>query len=185
MTENTGRLIWIDLEMTGLSPEQDVIIEIATIVTDDQLNEIAVGPVLAVKQPDAVLAGMDEWNTRTHTQSGLVKRVKESAHDSTAAEQATLEFLKAHVGPNVSPMCGNSICQDRRFLARYMPELEAFFHYRNLDVSTVKELAKRWQPEILPGFKKHNMHEALADIRESIEELKYYREHFFVEQKNS
>lgn len=185
MTENTGRLIWIDLEMTGLSPENDVIIEIATIVTDDQLNEIAEGPVLAVKQPDAILAGMDDWNTRTHTQSGLVKRVKESEFDTAAAEQATLAFLREHLPANTSPMCGNSICQDRRFLARYMPELEAYFHYRNLDVSTVKELAKRWQPEILPGFKKHNAHEALADIRESIEELKYYREHFFIDQKKS
>src|SRR5690554_1838195 len=179
MTENTGRLIWIDLEMTGLSPEQDVIIEIATIVTDDQLNEIAVGPVLAVKQPDAVLAGMDEWNTRTHTQSGLVTRVKESAHDSTAAEQATLEFLKAHVGPNVSPMCGNSICQDRRFLARYMPELEAFFHYRNLDVSTVKEIARRWKPDVLKGMTKKGSHLALDDIYDSIAELAHYRKHFF------
>lgn len=185
MSEQNGRLIWVDLEMTGLSPENDVIIEIATIVTDDQLNEIAVGPVIAVKQTDARLDAMDDWNTRTHTESGLVARVKDSQLGDQAAEQATLAFLKEHVAPNSSPMCGNSICQDRRFLARYMPELEAFFHYRNLDVSTVKELAKRWHPTVSSGFKKQNAHTALADIRESIEELRYYREHFFVEQPKS
>lgn len=185
MSDNTGRLIWIDLEMTGLSPENDVIIEIATIVTDDELNIIAEGPVLAVHQSDERMNSMDEWNTRTHGESGLVKRVKESAYREAEAEAATIEFLQQHLEAGVSPMCGNSIGQDRRFLARYMPTLEAFFHYRNLDVSTVKELAKRWKPEILPGFKKHNKHEALADIIESIEELRYYREHFFTEQTKS
>lgn len=179
------RLIWIDLEMTGLSPEEDVIIEIATIVTDDQLNIIAEGPVVAVHQSDARIESMDEWNTRTHTGSGLVQRVKDSTLREAEAEALTIQFLQQHVQPGKSPMCGNSICQDRRFLARYMPNLEAFFHYRNLDVSTVKELAKRWKPDILPGFNKHNKHEALADIIESIEELKYYREHFFDEQKKS
>jgi len=182
MSESNGRLIWIDLEMTGLLPEEDVIIEIATIVTDAQLNEIAVGPVFAIKQSDARLDGMDDWNTRTHTASGLVKRIKEEGVGIAQAEQATIEFLKQHIDANTSPMCGNSICQDRRFLARYMPELEAFFHYRNLDVSTVKELAKRWKPSVIDGFVKYNAHEALADIRESVEELKHYRVHFFNEQ---
>src|SRR5690554_1595923 len=182
MSESNGRLIWIDLEMTGLLPEEDVIIEIATIVTDAQLNEIAVGPVFAIKQSDARLDGMDDWNTRTHTASGLVKRIKEEGVGIAQAEQATIEFLKQHIDANTSPMCGNSICQDRRFLARYMPELEAFFHYRNLDVSIVKELAKCWKSSVIDGFVKHNAHEALADIRESIEELKHYRVHFFNEQ---
>ncbi|RUO19025.1 oligoribonuclease [Aliidiomarina iranensis] len=185
MSDNTGRLIWIDLEMTGLSPENDVIIEIATIITDDELNIVAEGPVIAVHQSEERMNSMDEWNTRTHGESGLVQRVKDSAYREAEAELATIEFLKQHLEPGVSPMCGNSIGQDRRFLARYMPTLEAFFHYRNLDVSTVKELAKRWKPEILPGFKKHNKHEALADIIESIEELRYYREHFFAEQTKS
>lgn len=181
----SDRLIWIDLEMTGLRPDEDVIIEIATIVTDDHLNIVAEGPVLAIHQSDARLARMDEWNTRTHTGSGLVQRVKDSPYREAEAEALTIAFLQQHVIAGKSPMCGNSICQDRRFLARYMPNLEAFFHYRNLDVSTVKELAKRWQPEIVPGFSKHNKHEALADIIESIEELKYYRDCFFVEQKKS
>ena len=185
MSENAGRLIWIDLEMTGLSPEEDVIIEIATIVTDDELNIVAEGPVIAVHQSDERMKGMDAWNTKTHGESGLTKRVKESTQREAEAEAATIEFLAQHVAAGASPMCGNSICQDRRFLARYMPNLEAFFHYRNLDVSTVKELAKRWQPQILPGFQKHNKHEALADIIESIEELRYYREHFFIEQAKS
>ncbi|RUO38900.1 oligoribonuclease [Aliidiomarina taiwanensis] len=182
MSDKSTRLIWIDLEMTGLLPDEDKIIEIATIVTDADLNEIAVGPVFAIKQSDDVLAGMDEWNTRTHTESGLVKRIQEEGVDIAVAERATIEFLKEHVDANTSPMCGNSICQDRRFLANYMPELEAYFHYRNLDVSTVKELAKRWQPNVLEGLVKQNAHEALADIRESIIELKHYRAHFFVEQ---
>lgn len=178
MTDKRNNLIWIDLEMTGLSPESDRIIEIATIVTDAQLNPIAEGPVLAVHQSDALLDGMDEWNTEHHNNSGLVARVKESRISEMQAQAQTLDFLKEHVEAGMSPMCGNSICQDRRFLANYMPELEAFFHYRNLDVSTLKELARRWKPEILPGFKKDNKHLALDDIRESIAELQYYREHF-------
>ncbi|WP_290536321.1 MULTISPECIES: oligoribonuclease [Alcanivorax] len=178
MTDKRNNLIWIDLEMTGLSPENDRIIEIATIVTDAQLNLLAEGPVLAVHQSDALLEGMDEWNTEHHNNSGLVARVKESRISEMQAQAQTLDFLKEHVEAGMSPMCGNSICQDRRFLANYMPELEAFFHYRNLDVSTLKELARRWKPEILPGFKKDNKHLALDDIRESIAELQYYREHF-------
>lgn len=168
-------LIWIDLEMTGLDTERDLIIEIATIVTDAQLNILAEGPVLAVHQSDAALAGMDEWNTRQHGQSGLVDRVRRSTTTEKEAERLTLEFLQDYIGPRQSPMCGNSICQDRRFLARHMPQLEAYFHYRNLDVSTLKELAKRWQPELLKGFNKKAAHLALDDIRESIEELRYYR----------
>jgi len=178
MTDKRNNLIWIDLEMTGLSPENDRIIEIATIVTDAQLNVLAEGPVLAVHQSDALLDGMDEWNTEHHNNSGLVARVKESRISEMQAQAQTLDFLKEYVEAGMSPMCGNSICQDRRFLANYMPELEAFFHYRNLDVSTLKELARRWKPEILPGFKKDNKHLALDDIRESIAELQYYREHF-------
>ena len=178
MTDKRNNLIWIDLEMTGLSPENDRIIEIATIVTDAQLNPLAEGPVLAVHQSDALLDGMDEWNTEHHNNSGLVARVKESRISEMQAQAQTLDFLKDYVEAGMSPMCGNSICQDRRFLANYMPELEAFFHYRNLDVSTLKELARRWKPEILPGFKKDNKHLALDDIRESIAELQYYREHF-------
>ncbi len=178
MTDKRNNLIWIDLEMTGLSPANDRIIEIATIVTDAQLNPLAEGPVLAVHQSDALLDGMDEWNTEHHNNSGLVARVKESRISEMQAQAQTLDFLKEHVEAGMSPMCGNSNCQDRRFLANYMPELEAFFHYRNLDVSTLKELARRWKPEILPGFKKDNKHLALDDIRESIAELQYYREHF-------
>ena len=178
MTDKRNNLIWIDLEMTGLSPEEDRIIEIATIVTDAQLNVLAEGPVLAVKQSDALLAGMDDWNTEHHTNSGLVARVKASDVSDADAEAQTIAFLEQYVEAGMSPMCGNSICQDRRFLANYMPKLEAFFHYRNLDVSTLKELARRWKPEILPGFQKENKHLALDDIRESIAELVYYREHF-------
>ncbi|MEE2601910.1 MAG: oligoribonuclease [Pseudomonadota bacterium] len=178
MTDKRNNLIWIDLEMTGLSPEQDRIIEIATIVTDAQLNPLAEGPVLAVHQSDDLLDGMDEWNTEHHNNSGLVARVKESRISEMQAQAQTLDFLKEYVEAGMSPMCGNSICQDRRFLANCMPELEAFFHYRNLDVSTLKELARRWKPEILDGFKKENKHLALDDIRESIAELQYYREHF-------
>ena len=172
------RLIWIDLEMTGLDPEHERIIEVATIVTDSDLNVIEQGPVIAVHQPDELLESMDEWNTRTHTGSGLVKRVRESAVNTAQAEQMTLEFLRQYVEAGVSPMCGNSVHQDRRFLNSEMPELASFFHYRNLDVSTLKELARRWKPSILGGFKKKATHQALDDIQESIAELAYYREHF-------
>jgi oligoribonuclease len=174
------RLIWIDLEMTGLKPDTDVIIEIATVVTDRDLNVLAEGPVLAIHQDEATLALMDEWNQRQHGGSGLIARVRSSVVGTRAAELQTLEFLRAHVTAGSSPMCGNSICQDRRFLARRMPELEQFFHYRNLDVSTVKELAKRWAPAVLATLKKESRHLALADIHDSIDELRHYREHFFV-----
>ncbi len=179
MSEETDRLIWIDLEMTGLDPDRDRILEIATIVTDAQLNEIATGPVLAIHQPDAVLAAMDEWNQTHHRQSGLLDRVRASRIDEAQAEALTLEFLRRHVPEGASPMCGNSICQDRRFLYRCMPRLEAYFHYRNLDVSTLKELARRWAPEVAAGVRKQAAHLALDDIRESIEELRYYRRHLF------
>lgn len=174
MSENN--LIWIDLEMTGLDPQNDQIIEIATVVTDAQLNELAEGPVLAIHQADAVLAGMDEWNTRQHGNSGLTERVRNSRSDTAAAERATLGFLENWVPKGASPMCGNSICQDRRFMARLMPTLEAFFHYRNLDVSSLKELARRWAPDVYKGFNKDSSHLALDDIRDSIAELRYYRE---------
>lgn len=177
-TNNTDNLIWIDLEMTGLYPDRDRILEIATLVTDANLNILAEGPVLAVHQSNELLAQMDEWNTKTHTNSGLVARVKQSQVDEKAAEQQTIAFLQQWVPAGCSPICGNSIGQDRRFLFRYMPELEAYFHYRYLDVSTLKELARRWKPEILPGFKKKGAHQALDDIRESVAELAYYREHF-------
>ena len=176
--EKKQTLIWIDLEMTGLIPETDRIIEIATLVTDGHLNVIAEGPVLAVKQSDAALAGMDDWNQRTHGQSGLIERVRHSLTGNAEAEAITLAFLKEFSERGASPMCGNSICQDRRFLARYMPTLEAFFHYRNLDVSTLKELSRRWKPEVYAGFKKQQKHTALADVHESIDELEHYREHF-------
>lgn len=173
-----NNLIWVDLEMTGLDPEKERIIEIATIVTDADLNIIAIGPVIAVHQSDELLNSMDEWCTTTHGKTGLTKRVKESNVTEQSAEQETITFLKAHLDAGCSPMCGNSIGQDRRFLVKYMPELEAFFHYRNLDVSTLKELAKRWKPSILSGFTKKGVHLALDDIKESIDELSYYREHF-------
>lgn len=175
---NENNLIWIDLEMTGLDPERDRIIEIATLVTDAHLNVLAEGPTLAVHQPDSQLALMDDWNVRTHTGSGLVDRVKASTYDENAAAQETIAFLRQWVPEGKSPICGNSVGQDRRFLFRYMPELESYFHYRYLDVSTLKELARRWKPEILTGFKKQNTHQALDDIRESVSELAYYREHF-------
>ncbi len=172
-------LIWIDLEMTGLFPETDLIIEIATLITDAQLNIIAEGPVFAVHQSDAALAAMDDWNQRTHGNSGLIDRVKASTINATEAERQTLEFLEQYSERGASPMCGNSICQDRRFLARYMPQLENFFHYRNLDVSTVKELAKRWAPDVAKGLNKQSSHQAMDDIKDSVNELTYYREHFF------
>lgn len=171
-------LIWIDLEMTGLSPDSDRIIEVAVVVTDPQLAVRIEGPVFAIHQTDETLGRMDAWNRGTHGKSGLTDRVKASTVDEAAAEAQVIEFLKRYVSKGQSPMCGNSICQDRRFLANYMPKLEAFFHYRNLDVSTLKELAKRWKPGIMAGFKKAQKHTALADIHESIEELAYYREHF-------
>jgi oligoribonuclease len=171
-------LVWIDLEMTGLDTQSDRIIEIATIVTDASLTVLAEGPVLAVHQTDVVLQGMDEWNRTTHTASGLVRRVRESRLTATDVEAHTLAFLSVYSEPGASPMCGNSICQDRRFLAREMPALEKFFHYRNLDVSTLKELARRWAPQVLEGVSKSSTHLALDDIRESIKELEHYRRHF-------
>jgi oligoribonuclease len=173
-------LIWIDLEMTGLNSATDLIIEIATVVTDKQLCLVAEGPVLAIHQPDSALDGMDEWNTRQHNASGLVERVRASDIDEAEAERQTLDFLRRHIEPGRSPMCGNSICQDRRFMARLMPDLERFFHYRNLDVSTLKELARRWYPDIAAGFFKESTHLALQDIHDSIEELKYYRRKMFI-----
>lgn len=182
MTEvSPENLVWIDLEMTGLDPDTDQIIEIATIITDSDLNIMEEGPVVAIHQSDAVLEGMDEWNTTHHTRSGLVKRVQESQHNETDAQSITIDFLSRWVEAGVSPMCGNSICQDRRFLARHMQELEAFFHYRNLDVSSIKELAKRWAPEVHKGVRKEGLHLALSDIRDSINELRHYRRHFFRE----
>lgn len=178
MSADENNLIWIDLEMTGLDPERDRIIEIATLVTDANLNILAEGPTIAVHQSDDQLALMDEWNVRTHTGSGLVERVKASTLGDREAELATLEFLKQWVPAGKSPICGNSIGQDRRFLFKYMPELESYFHYRYLDVSTLKELARRWKPEILDGFTKKGTHQAMDDIRESVAELAYYRENF-------
>ena len=174
--EKDKRLIWVDMEITGLNPDSDRVIEIATIVTSLDLDVLAEGPVIAIHQSDEVLAEMDEWNTRTHTNSGLVDRVRASGFDEASAAQETLYFLDEWVTPNRSPMCGNSICQDRRFMARHLPSLETFFHYRNLDVTTLKLLANYWRPE-LPAAPKRNAHEALSDIRESIEELKYFKEH--------
>jgi len=178
MPASKDNLIWIDLEMTGLEPQTDQIIEIATIVTDSQLNVLAQGPEIAIHQSQQALDAMDEWNTRQHGQSGLIKRVQESSYSLAAAEQETLEFLKLWVPAGESPICGNSICQDRRFLARLMPALEEYFHYRNLDVSSLKELAIRWAPGLLDGFEKQGSHLALDDVRESIAELAFYREHF-------
>jgi len=178
LAKNDLNLIWIDMEMTGLKPDSDRIIEIAVVVTDPQLTVRIEGPVLAVHQSDEALGTMDKWNRGVHGRSGLTERVKVSTVSEAMAEAEVIAFLKKYVGANKSPMCGNSICQDRRFLALYMPKLEAFFHYRNLDVSTLKELARRWQPELVSGFKKAQKHTALADIHESIDELIYYRQHF-------
>ena len=178
MPQDSNNLIWIDLEMTGLDSSGDEIIEIATIVTDKDLHILAEGPMLAIHQPDSILDGMDEWNTKQHGQSGLTDRVKQSTLTVADAERQTIEFLQAYVPKGASPMCGNSICQDRRFMARLMPELEDYFHYRNLDVSTLKELARRWTPSVYKGFSKKSSHLALDDIKDSIEELEYYREHF-------
>ena len=180
LSHSDQNLVWIDLEMTGLLPDSDRIIEIAVVVTDPQITQRIEGPVFAVHQIDAVLDGMDAWNKGTHGRCGLIDRVQASTVDETQAESLVIEFLRRYVPKNASPMCGNSICQDRRFLARTMPALEAFFHYRNVDVSTMKELARRWKPDILAGFKKAQAHTALADIHESIDELLYYREHFLL-----
>ncbi|MBC3812008.1 MULTISPECIES: oligoribonuclease [Undibacterium] len=178
---NEMNLIWVDMEMTGLDPDNDRIIEVAVVVTDSQLNVLAEGPVFAIHQSDETLNKMDAWNKGTHGRSGLIDKVKASTFSEADAEEALIAFLKPYVPAGKSPMCGNSICQDRRFMARGMPKLEAFFHYRNLDVSTLKELCRRWKPELSTGFKKHQKHTALADIVESIEELKYYRQHFIKE----
>jgi oligoribonuclease len=177
--KHEDNLIWIDLEMTGLIPETDVIIEIATLVTDSQLKVLAEGPVIAVHQSDATLNGMDEWNTKQHGKSGLTQRVRESRILSAEAEQQTIIFLEQYVPKGKSPICGNSICQDRRFLARHMPKLESYFHYRNLDVSTIKELTRRWAPEVMKQYSKESKHLAMDDIKDSIEELKFYRANVF------
>ena len=178
MAQNDTHLVWVDMEMSGLDPDKDVVLEVALVVTDKDLNLVEEGPVLVVRQSDAVLDGMDNWNRSTHGKSGLIDKVKASTLSEADVEQRMLAFMKQHVGERKSPMCGNSICQDRRFMARHLPRLEAYFHYRNLDVSTLKELAARWRPELKEGFKKANNHTALADIQESIEELRYYREKF-------
>ena len=170
-------LIWLDLEMTGLVPETDKVIEIATVVTDAELNILAEGPTIAINQSQATLDAMDDWNQRHHGNSGLIERVLSSTHTEQSATEETLNFLKSHVGAGQSPMCGNSICQDRRFMAKHMPELEAYFHYRNLDVSSIKELVRRWQPSLLNGLTKKGAHLAMEDIKDSINELRYYREH--------
>lgn len=178
MAQDPGNLLWIDMEMSGLNPDTDRVLEVAIVITDSQLNTVAEAPVKVVYQPDPVLDRMDAWNKSTHRKSGLIDRVRAATRSEAQVEAELVAFLTQYVPENTSPMCGNSVCQDRRFLARHMPKLEAFFHYRNLDVSTLKELAKRWKPEILASFVKHGKHEALADIYESIEELKHYREHF-------
>jgi oligoribonuclease len=178
MAQDPNSLIWIDMEMSGLNPEVDRVLEIAVVVTDSELNTVAEAPVLVVHQADALLNAMDEWNRSVHSKSGLIARVRASALSEAGAEEQMVRFLERFVPPAASPMCGNSVHQDRRFLVRHMPRLEAYFHYRNLDVSTLKELARRWKPQVMAGLTKHGKHEALADIHESIEELRYYREHF-------
>lgn len=178
MAQDADLLVWIDLEMTGLKPDVDRIIEVALVVTDQALSPVAVAPVWVVHQDDSTLASMDAWNQGTHGRSGLIAKVRASLQNEMEVEAAALAFLREHVPPKASPMCGNSICQDRRFLARWMPELEAYFHYRNLDVSTLKELCRRWRPDLMKGVPKEGRHEALADVHESIGELRYYREHF-------
>jgi len=178
VSQNANNLIWIDMEMTGLKPETDRIIEVAIVVTDNVLTTLAEAPVLVVHQDDVTLAGMDSWNQSTHARTGLTDRVRASTLDEANAEQQLLAFLREHVPPRTSPMCGNSICQDRRFLARWMPALEDYFHYRNLDVSTLKELVRRWKPDLMKGVPKEGKHEALADVYESIAELRYYRDQF-------
>ncbi|HWA11693.1 MAG TPA: oligoribonuclease [Burkholderiales bacterium] len=178
MAQDPNNLLWIDMEMSGLSPEGDRVLEVAIVITDSQLNTVAEAPVKVVHQSDAVLDAMDAWNKSTHRKSGLIDRVRASTENEAQVEAEMVAFLAQYVPENTSPMCGNSVCQDRRFLARHMPKLEAFFHYRNLDVSTLKELARRWKPGIMAGLTKHGKHEALADIYESIDELKYYREKF-------
>jgi oligoribonuclease len=178
MPQDANRLIWIDLEMTGLSPERDRVLEMALVVTDANLNTVAEAPVWVIHQGDDVLAAMDSWNTSTHTRSGLVDKVKASTTSEAQAEAGALAFLAGYVPARMSPMCGNSICQDRRFLARWMPALEDYFHYRHIDVSTLKELARRWKPDVLKAVPKEGKHEALADVHESIMELRIYREHF-------
>jgi oligoribonuclease len=178
MAQDIDNLIWIDMEMSGLSPQTDRILEVALVVTDSQLDVIAEAPVLVISQSDAVLADMDSWNKSTHAKSGLIEKVRSSSLAEVAVEERMIAFLQDHVPPGISPMCGNSICQDRRFLARWMPQLEEYFHYRNLDVSTLKELVKRWKPDILAGLEKQGKHEALADIYDSIAEMKYYRQKF-------
>ena len=180
MTQDNNNLIWVDMEMTGLNPDTDRIIEVALVITDSQLNMVAEGPVLVVHQRNEILDGMDKWNQSTHAKSGLIDKVKASTLTEVEVETQMIEFLKLHLPSGISPMCGNSICQDRRFMVRSMPQLEAYFHYRNLDVSTLKELAKRWKPEIAANFSKDSKHEALADIYDSINELKHYRQHFIV-----
>jgi len=178
MAQDNDNLIWLDMEMSGLSPDADRVLELAVVITDANLNVLGESPVLVVHQPDAVLDGMDAWNKSAHARSGLIDKVKASTLDEDAVTSQMIEFLKQFVAAGKSPMCGNSICQDRRFMARHMPDLETYFHYRNLDVSVFKELARRWKPAVYSGFKKASKHEALADIYESIDELKYYREHF-------
>jgi oligoribonuclease len=180
MTAASDRLVWLDMEMTGLNPQEDRIIEVAMVITDNALQTIAEAPIWVVHQPDSVLEAMDDWNKGTHQRSGLIERVKASQDLEQHVEEKALAFLNEHLKPGTSPLCGNSICQDRRFMARWMPQLEAFFHYRNLDVSTLKELARRWKPELTKGFNKKGKHEALADVYESIEELAYYRAQWLV-----